>query len=281
MTLLELSAKVPGSLLLISELILIWAAANYALVADPLQEANRSSVDRPPLSKLWTASLVLRSVGVGLLTIVIANGRPGAFLLGLFLAIGSLLLPIARRWWVSPAYGAEIEIGVSALLVTLIVVSVIHWHLVASHYRIALPFSESRTSALCLIAAIVIFNVRGGTYIVRGILNKCGALPELDVPTGSTVTPRPPRVVSEKIVDAVEINRGRWIGNLERILTLAMVAEQSYPAIAFLMAAKGFIRSKDLENREWAEYFLLGTLASIAISLVGGVLIRQIIVAFW
>ena len=95
------------------------------------------------------------------------------------------------------------------------------------------------------------------------------------------MTTRPPRVVTEKMVDAVEINRGRWIGNLEPILTLAMVAEHSYAAIAFLMAAKGLIRSKDLESRDWAEYFLLGTLASIAISLVGGILIWQIIQAFW
>ena len=65
------------------------------------------------------------------------------------------------------------------------------------------------------------------------------------------------------------------------ISELAIVAEASYDAIAFLMAAKGFIRSKDLENREWAEYFLLGTLASIAVSLVKGFAIRQIVGVFW
>jgi hypothetical protein len=87
--------------------------------------------------------------------------------------------------------------------------------------------------------------------------------------------------MAEKIVDAVEINRGRWIGNLERLLTLAIVAEGSYSALAFLIAAKGFIRSRDLENREWAEYFLLGTLASITASVAGGLLIRLIIRALW
>jgi hypothetical protein len=116
---------------------------------------------------------------------------------------------------------------------------------------------------------------------VRGLLNKCGALPELQVPKDSTVTPRPARVVAEKIVDSVEINRGRWIGNLERLLTLAIVAEASYPALAFLIAAKSFVRSRDLENREWAEYFLLGTLASMTVSVAGGLLIRMIIRALW
>ena len=281
MTLLELSGKTPGALLLVSELSLVWAIANYAIVGDPVQEANRSSVERPPVAKLWIVSLVLRSLGAGLLTVLVAGVGPGAILLGLFLATGSLLLPIARRWWVSSVYGAELEISATLLLLIVIVACVINWHLSALQHWIALPFSESRTSAVCLITAIFIFNIRGGTYIVRGILNKCGALPELDVPKSTTVTTRPPRVVAEKIVDVVEINRGRWIGNLERILTLAMVAEHSFSAIAFLMAAKGFIRSKDLENREWAEYFLLGTLASIAISLVGGMLIWQILATFW
>ena len=281
MTLVELSAKMPGSLLLVSELTFLWTVANYAVVPDPVQEANRSSVDRPPVAGLWTVLLVLRSVMAGLVTVAIAGVRPGSILLGLLLAIGSLLLPIARRWWVSPVYGAELEISATLLQLTVIVLCVVDGRLTAVRHWIPVPFSESRTSALYLIAGIVIFNLRGGTYIVRGILNKCGALPELDVPKGTTVTTRPPRVVADKIVDAVEINRGRWIGNLERILTLAMVAEHSYAAIAFLMAAKGFIRSKDLENREWAEYFLLGTLASIAVSLVGGILIWQIIQAFW
>ena len=281
MTLVELSTKTPGSLLLISELILLWTITNYAIVSDPVQEANRPSVDRPPAAKLWTVLLVLRSVAAVLVTIAIAGVRPGTVFLGLLLATGSLLLPIARRWWVSPLYGAELETGATVVVLIAIVVCVVDWRLAAFYHWIALPFSESRTSAFYLIATIVIFNIRGGTYIVRGILNKCGALPELDVPKSTTVTTRPPRVVTEKVVDDVEINRGRWIGNLERILTLAMVANQSYPAIAFLMAAKGFVRSKDLENREWAEYFLLGTLASIAVSLVGGILICQVLRTLW
>ncbi|HTS04596.1 MAG TPA: hypothetical protein VMP68_03365, partial [Candidatus Eisenbacteria bacterium] len=81
--------------------------------------------------------------------------------------------------------------------------------------------------------------------------------------------------------DTIEFNRGRWIGNLERLLLLAIVAEGSYAALAFLMAAKGLIRSRDLENRDWAEYFLLGTLASIVVSLAGGLLIRLVLNAFW
>lgn len=281
MTFAELFGKMPGSLVLISEVVMFWSLANYAVTPDPVQEAKHSTTEKQVISKFWTVLVILRSLAVGAALLLVAGTSNGSFIVALILVIGSLLLPIARRWWVSPEHGAELEIGINGLLLLLMVVCVSHWQLVAVHGWAALPFSETRASAICLITAIVIFNVRGATYVVRGILNKCGALPELVVPQQSSVMERPHRVVTETSVDAVEFNRGRWIGNLERVILLVIVAEASYPSIAFLMAAKTFIRSKDLENREWAEYFLLGTLASIVVSLVGGLLIRQILEALW
>lgn len=281
MILAELFGKTPGSLLLISETVLFWNLANYAITPDPVHGAKHSSTEKQVASKFWIASVIFRSLAVGAAVLLVAGTSKSSFMLALILVIGSLALPIARGWWVSPEYGAEFEIGMNGLLLILMVVCVSHWQLVAVHGWAALPFSETRASAICLITAIVLFNVRGATYVVRGILNKCGALPELVVPQQSSVTEHPHRVVTETSVDAVEFNRGRWIGNLERVILLVIVAEASYPSIAFLMAAKTFIRSKDLENREWAEYFLLGTLASIVVSLIGGLLIRQILEALW
>lgn len=281
MTLTEIAAKTPGSLLLISELAMFWSLANYAVTSDPVRETKHAPTQKPAVPRFWSVLLILRSVAIGAAPLIVAGTSTGSLFLAIILVAGSLLLPIARRWWVSPEYGAELEIGTIASVLILIVFCVARWQLVALHGSTALPFSESRKSAIFLITAIVTFNLRGATYVVRGILNKCGALPELVVPQESSVVPRPDRVVTETTVDIVEINRGRWIGNLERILLLVIVAEASYDAIAFLMAAKGFIRSKDLENREWAEYFLLGTLASIAVSLVGGFAIRQIVGVFW
>ena len=281
MTLAELAVQTPGSMLLISELAMFWSLANYAVTPDPVRETKHIPAQRLAVPRFWTVLLILRSLSIGAAALLVAGTSAGSLLLAITLAAGSLLLPIARRWWVPAEYGAELEIGATASLLILIVFCVAHWHLVALRGWLALPFSETRKSAILLIAAIVTFNLRGATYVVRGVLNKCGALPELVVPQESSVVPRPDRVVTETTVDVVEINRGRWIGNLERILLLVIVAEASYDAIAFLMAAKGFIRSKDLENREWAEYFLLGTLASIAVSLVGGFAIRQIVGAFW
>ena len=82
-------------------------------------------------------------------------------------------------------------------------------------------------------------------------------------------------------VDSSEINRGRLIGNLERILLTIMVAGGSYAALAFLVAAKGLIRSKDLEERDWAEYFLVGTLASVLVAFGAGLCIRLVVNVLW
>jgi len=280
MTLAEFCAKTPGSLLLISELVLVWSLANYAVVSDPVRLMNRLSAEHQPVAKFWTVLLIARSLAMAVIAFLTAGATAKSFFLALTLCAASLLLPLARRRWVEADYGAELEIGATAFVVILIVACVVRWHLFAHRAWTPLPFPEPKASALCLVAAIVIFNIRGATYIVRGILNKCGALPALDVPKDTSVLPRPNMVVVEKSVDTIEFNRGRWIGNLERLLLLAIVAEGSYAALAFLMAAKSLIRSRDLENRDWAEYFLLGTLASIAVSLAGGLLIRLVLM-FW
>jgi hypothetical protein len=82
--------------------------------------------------------------------------------------------------------------------------------------------------------------------------------------------------VTDETVDLGEYSRGRLIGNLERILLVVVVAAGSYESLAFLAAAKGLIRSKELENRDWAEYFLVGSLASVLVSVAVGLLVRQL-----
>ena len=61
---------------------------------------------------------------------------------------------------------------------------------------------------------------------------------------------------------------GRWIGILERMLVLALSMLGEYSAIAFVFTAKSIARFKEIEqNRDFAEVYLLGTLASVTIAL--------------
>jgi hypothetical protein len=43
------------------------------------------------------------------------------------------------------------------------------------------------------------------------------------------------------------------------------------------MAAKSIARFRALEDREFAEYFLVGTLASLLLALAGGVAVRLLL----
>lgn len=43
------------------------------------------------------------------------------------------------------------------------------------------------------------------------------------------------------------------------------------------MAAKSLARFKALEDREFAEYFLIGTLGSLLLALFGGIVVRLVL----
>jgi hypothetical protein len=77
--------------------------------------------------------------------------------------------------------------------------------------------------------------------------------------------------------DGNEYNTGRLIGILERILVYFLVLIGRYEAIGFIMAAKAFTRFKELDNREFAEYVLIGTLLSITLSVATALFIKQLI----
>lgn len=70
---------------------------------------------------------------------------------------------------------------------------------------------------------------------------------------------------------------GTWIGIMERCLILIMVLAGEYEAIGLLIAAKGFIRFNERNRPERkTEYFLIGTLISIGLAVLTGLLLKDI-----
>jgi hypothetical protein len=65
---------------------------------------------------------------------------------------------------------------------------------------------------------------------------------------------------------------GATIGVLERLLIVTFVLTGSTAAVGFVVAAKTLARFKQLDDRDFAEYYLLGTLASVAVAIGSGVL---------
>ncbi len=63
--------------------------------------------------------------------------------------------------------------------------------------------------------------------------------------------------------DEDEYNRGKYIGILERTFIYFLVIFNQYTAIGILLGLKTFARFKELDNRDFAEYFLIGSMLSI------------------
>ena len=88
------------------------------------------------------------------------------------------------------------------------------------------------------------------------------------------------KIIPETIEQANETNKinekiekegakiGSWIGILEREIILILGLMGQYGAMGFVLTAKSLARFKQLENKSFAEKYLVGTLLSALISIV-------------
>ncbi len=74
---------------------------------------------------------------------------------------------------------------------------------------------------------------------------------------------------------AVTARRGRTIGILERLLILTLVVMDQWAGIAFVIAAKSLARFKEFDDRDFAEYYLIGTLTSALFAIAVGLALRS------
>lgn len=167
---------------------------------------------------------------------------------------------IAATLWPGQVDGSRR--GRTLLLAELLIVAAA---LVAGNYLGKLV--EPRTAGLWwgragLLAAAYLYACGRGMTVIRAVLE----LPALQM-----------RREEDRSAGAVELARGRAIGALERALTLTLVLLGQYTAIGLIIAAKSLARFKALEDREFAEYFLVGTLASLLLALLIGVGIRIVL----
>ena len=103
-----------------------------------------------------------------------------------------------------------------------------------------------------LLAAAYLYACGRGVTLVRAVLD----LPDLHM-----------RRDEDRTSGAIQVARGRAIGALERALILTLVLLGQYAAIGFVIAAKALARFRALDDRDFAEYFLVGTLASLLLAL--------------
>jgi hypothetical protein len=70
---------------------------------------------------------------------------------------------------------------------------------------------------------------------------------------------------------------GKWIGYLERTIVYILIITGNFSTIGFVIAVKALSRFKELENKEFAEYFIVGTMASMIITIVISLFVKSLI----
>lgn len=111
---------------------------------------------------------------------------------------------------------------------------------------------------IVVIGDLAIVNVRSGALFVATLVRA----PRNRGAEGSAGAASPARI-------------GATIGVLERLIVSALVLANASSAIGFVIAAKTLARFKQLDDREFAEYYLLGTLASTAVAILSSLLALQ------
>ena len=70
-------------------------------------------------------------------------------------------------------------------------------------------------------------------------------------------------------------NAGMYIGWLERFVVLTALVLQSPATVGLILTAKSIARYPELKSVRFAEYFLIGTLLSLSIGIVGGLILLK------
>jgi hypothetical protein len=130
--------------------------------------------------------------------------------------------------------------------------------------ELSAPFQEARAIPNKFLAVPVIYVgvVFGGGYLIRFLVRFLAE----GVKSHS----------HEKNSEQLQ-NAGLYIGWLERFLVVTALLLQSPATVGLILTAKSIARYPEFKSERFAEYFLIGTLLSISMALLGGALLAKLI----
>jgi hypothetical protein len=89
-----------------------------------------------------------------------------------------------------------------------------------------------------------------------------------------TAAPDPAPRPKPSVPSGAPARIGATIGALERLLIVVFVLVGAEAAVGFVIAAKTIARFKQLDDRGFAEYYLLGTLASVSVAILSAIVAK-------
>jgi len=72
-------------------------------------------------------------------------------------------------------------------------------------------------------------------------------------------------------------NAGMYIGWLERFVVLTALVLQSPATVGLILTAKSIARYPEMKSVRFAEYFLIGTLLSMSLGIIGGIILLKVL----
>jgi hypothetical protein len=145
---------------------------------------------------------------------------------------------------------------ISAVVVTAWLLTRPSWSVLGSEFRWSAATGE-RVLEACTVYVAVMF---AGGYLIRYLTRNLGTGMEM---AGGTA--------EEEVKNA-----GMYIGWLERFLVLTAIVVQSPSLVGLILTGKSIARFPELKDDRFAEYFLIGTLLSIGLAVVGGLILAKL-----
>jgi hypothetical protein len=120
-----------------------------------------------------------------------------------------------------------------------------------------------------VLVSLFIVNTRGAYYFVLALVSPRDLRPvEPEAGAAQPTAPAP----APSVPSGAPAKIGATIGALERLLIVGFILTGSAVAVGFVIGVKTLARFKQLDDRGFAEYYLLGTLASVSVAIASGYL---------
>ncbi|WP_191979299.1 DUF3307 domain-containing protein [Levilactobacillus koreensis] len=139
--------------------------------------------------------------------------------------------------------------------------------------RLATAYTQLQTSLkggnviviLQGILILLILETKFSEYFIKKFLTGTGVIPTVENTNHNDTAPK--------------YHLGGYIGNLERIMIAIFFLSNSIPSISIVVAIKAVTRFKALDNSEFAEYYLLGSILSLLLGCLFPLIVHQLFYA--
>lgn len=227
-----------------------------ALVAGKQNPQTRSGALRRHFGQVAIAhALWLALIHPALAVIV------GPMLAGLHLVIDRWKLrkeqayPATLRWFL---WDQGLHLG--SLLFVAVWIAEFPSDMAIDHWRFAAEWADE-----AIFLTVLALNARLGGFLVAEFLRRYKPRPASSAEVTAAAENSTPADGRE---EGELLRTGRVIGMLERVLLFLILVQGEWAAVGFVIAAKSVVRFPELSKRAFAEYYLLGTLASFLFAII-------------